>query len=627
MSGKKEICLFLLYFFVPQLFSVPIEVHTVTHQSKSLVEPITAVFSVQPKQSVLGQELLCTLLVTYDPRRISIRGLEMPKYDDNVFCEPLVGPQRSQIEVNGQQMIRLTWSMKVYSRQAGRLHLPGITVEYGRIDERREGFGGIFSLMFQQDERMYKQASNDLIMTIAALPAYATPVSIVGEYNACLASVDRSLLKQGDAAVLTIALHGRGNAGFDKSFSPRLPAGCVSYLDEIKRTNFGAIFRFVVQCNLAGKIEIPSQKFIFYNPHSKRFDLICSDPLTIEVTPSAVPPSVDMADEQMSKVSGEQYSNSYCDCSSSRDVSLLRSFTIPRTLFLFYCVLVMLVAICFRWRSRLKVYLVRTYFLIRRRYALYGLWRSSCRNDMTVDNAYLFFHTYTVVQDNTEKEDWVSVWSMLQERYFNGEHTTILSPKESERVLFWARRVPLKKIFFSVVVLGCVFLQASEIRPTPQLGEQVHKLRLAQRHASISDYDVIEKNIAQIKQAENKRSSLVTERMMRFGHIFPLVIWQLIFLCGLGLVWWRRTRILGIIFLLFAGIALLYAEYERSESWRYILVNTKLYLGPGSGYPVRKGVSSGDEVRVIRYPSEKVDSWKYVDACGEKGWLPHDVFV
>ncbi len=160
-------------------------------------------------------------------------------------------------------------------------------------------------------------------------------------------------------------------------------------------------------------------------------------------------------------------------------------------------------------------------------------------------------------------------------------------------------------------------------------GERIRDLRALQRCASLSLYDDIEHQIAELRDPKSicPRYTPAIARACRVGHLLPFIVWQLLFLCGLLLIFVRRSRIVGLLIILIVGVILLFAAYERSDRWRYISVDTTLYLGPGSGYPVRKGLVPGDEVRVIRRAPEKTDGWMFVDACGEKGWLPHDVVV
>lgn len=624
MSGK--FFLFLFAFHLP-LTAEQIAVHAVK-QGDQAAQPITTEFRAHPSHGLVGQELICEYMVTYDPRRITVRGLEIPQYGSAVFHEPFQGPRRDQVDVQGTQMVRLTWSTKLYPRQKGTVRLPGIQVEYGKIRERQDAFGSIFSWAFSRDEQLHRLQSDDLVLTIDPLPDSAHHIDAVGVYRSCAVQVDRTAVAQGEAVALTVELVGTGNAGFEQTFSPAAPQGVVWYRDGAKRTGAGAQFKFVVQCNGAGTVTIPAQRCVCYDPLKKEFYTLMSQPISISVSPSAA--TTPAVSTQSSIESDESDGDGECgvdDRETSTGPSLVRKMEIPQTLFWLLCLMLLSGMACWRWRKFLGRACARLMFFCRRLCARLRLTWLTWRGRLTARDAYRFFLSYTAY-DRDDRE-WRDFWLELQRHYFGGHADMILSRGESERVLFWAKRVAGR--FFVVILLTIASLQLrADAVPNPvSPGERIRDLRALQRSASLSLYDDIEHQIGELRDPKStcQRYTSAIARACRVGHLFPFIVWQLLFLCGLLAVFGRRSRIMGMLVILIVGVILLFAEYERSGRWRYVSANTALYLGPGSGYPVRKGLVPGDEVRVIRRVPEKTNRWMFVDACGEKGWLPHDVVV
>ncbi len=441
MSGK--FFLFLFAFHLP-LIAEQIAVRSVK-QGVPAAQPITTEFRARPTHGLVGQELTCEYLVTYDPRRITVRGLEIPQYGSAIFHEPFQGPSRDQVDVQGTQMVRLTWSTKLYPRQKGTIRVPGIQVEYGKIQERQETFGTIFSWAFSRDEQLHRLTSDDLVLTIDPLPDSPHHVDAVGVYRSCETQVDRTAVSQGEAVTLTVELTGSGNAGFEQTFSPAAPQGVVWYRDGAKRTSSGAQFKFVVQCNGAGTVTIPAQRCVCYDPLKKNFYTLMSQPISISVSPGAVNTSAISTQNTLgldeSDLEGEFGTDVHA---TPAGPSLVRKMEIPQTLFWLLCLMLLSGMACWRWREMLGRACVCAMFFCRRLCARLRLTWLTWRGRLTARDAYRFFLSYTVY-DRDDRE-WQDFWLELQRYYFGGHADMILSRGESERVLFWAKRIWKKNV-------------------------------------------------------------------------------------------------------------------------------------------------------------------------------------
>lgn len=158
----------------------------------------------------------------------------------------------------------------------------------------------------------------------------------------------------------------------------------------------------------------------------------------------------------------------------------------------------------------------------------------------------------------------------------------------------------------------------------------ISRLRKEQQYASWGEYGVLER---QIEQARKGASDTYVVRdipfftfIARLSHLLPFLFLQILFCLLLSMIFiLKRGRIFIFIFLVFCGILIWGGYRERSPSWRIIRARTELYLGPGSGYPVRRSLVPGDEVRLVSLSKKNGPTWILVDAYGVKGWLPHDV--
>ncbi|MCL5436276.1 MAG: BatD family protein [Candidatus Dependentiae bacterium] len=594
-----------------------------------------------PDRSLVGAPLLAHCIVTYDPRRANVRGLEIPEYGDQVFYEQFYGPSREQVEVDGLQMVRLTWTATLYPRAVGPLHLKGIAVEYGVVEERRGGLGGMFSWAFSREEQLHKTRSNDVAITIEPLPASKPPIDVVGLYRACRLRVDRSAVAEGEAIALTVELQGTGNAGFMPTFSPSLPQGTSCYRDGATRTGAGAIFKFVMQCNTAGSFTIPAQRFVCYDPIKREKYVVASEPLGITVSPRKVTNTVQSGTNAENLQDEDEAEREGTAERGIEAPTLLRRLEIPPRVFWALCLFLLLAASLWQWRGNLRrvlrALLRRAMRLVARLWLVWAAWRGT----LTVRMAYAFFleHTNYEVAD----ERWQAFWLVLQGWYFGGQADAPLGRSDAEQVRFWARRLAsrcdfrIKLSLFLLCAMGslCAAETASEqasrdaaVSPLA-IAMRVRELRATQRYASFTQYGEIEAAIGRARpaQAGCLRYLPFIARMCHLSHLLPFLVWQLLFLCGLLLFLLRRLRLWGLLVMLLVGFALLFATYERSERWRVLVTQTPLYLGPGSGYPISKGLVPGDEVRVINRAPVRATQWIYLDACGEKGWLPHDAVI
>lgn len=631
---KKNWLVNLVNFFlftllcVQMIFAEQVAVRPVarSNDSSGAVIPIMVDFRLNPSQIVVGQESLGECVVTYDPRRVSVRGLEVPQFGTALFSETLQGPSREQVEVQGVMMVRLVWSARIYPREAGTMRLPGVIVGYGVAQEQRHA--GFFSWAFSREQELHRIKSEDALLEVQPLPASKESINVVGQYTECQVSIDRAEIGQGEAVALTIKLFGSGNAGFEQNITPVLPDGCMWHHDGYLRTPVGAQFAFVVQCRQAGVVTIPEQRVQCYDPLTRKKYTIVSRALTVTVTQRAASPTSVVNDVSGGTSEDEEEDPIVAPIADTK-ISLVRKMQIPRMMFLMLCLLIL--GVMAGWSHRLVVVVVVMYlakmvgcFCARQR-LYWCFWRGRlCARDV-----YLFFMRYA--ETGSQHEGWRTFWIEVQSDYFGGAPDRIFSRTEGDRALFWVKRmtcrVPWRRHAALCVVL--VLTSTCVLAGDVSVGQQIKDIRAAQYYASYGMYEKLEQQIRDVRGTDEScmRYTPWMAFICRLSHLLPLICWQLFFLCALFLLYRRRTRVAGLLSVLVLGLIMWVVAYERSDAWHYVLIEVPLYLGPGSGYPIRRGLVPGNEVRLIRRASENGAVWLLVNACGEKGWLPHDAVV
>ncbi len=166
-----------------------------------------------------------------------------------------------------------------------------------QIQRRRQG-GNIFDDFFNDpffnnsQPVNYDAKSNTLKINVLPLPHQNIPKTFkgdVGDYT-MNSQLDQSDIKTNQPLDLKLNISGTGNIGLINTPELNLPPGFDQYdpktSDQINRTgsiNGSKTIDYLIVPRVAGKKEIPSIKFTFFNPNKREYITLSSPPYEINV--------------------------------------------------------------------------------------------------------------------------------------------------------------------------------------------------------------------------------------------------------------------------------------------------------------------------------------------------------
>jgi hypothetical protein len=219
--------------------------------------------------------------------------------DDRVSVEKINGKNFSVHIIRKTQLIPL---------QAGDITLDPVELDnniyFIRADavspkSSGQGLGGLLDRLFEPDlsgtpfTRHIVLDSKPVIVHVRPLPEAGKPADFngaVGRYS-ILSSIDSKEVDTGDAAILSVSVKGSGNLPVINAPSINWPANMESYdvsskesIDKTKAPLSGSkIFTYSFICTKPGKYVLPPVKLSYFDPGSRTYKAIETDPLHIQV--------------------------------------------------------------------------------------------------------------------------------------------------------------------------------------------------------------------------------------------------------------------------------------------------------------------------------------------------------
>ncbi len=116
----------------------------------------------------------------------------------------------------------------------------------------------------------------------------------IGEYRLSV-KVDRAQVEANQPVTITTEVSGKGNIKTITSPVIALPQGFKEYegggSEDISKDNYTVqgkkVFEKVVIPTIPGKLKIPPVRYTFFNPNEKKYEILESEPILLEVKPSA----------------------------------------------------------------------------------------------------------------------------------------------------------------------------------------------------------------------------------------------------------------------------------------------------------------------------------------------------
>lgn len=269
--------------------------------NKNVRTPVSVKIGVDKSDVFVGQQLLFTIKVYGMERDVSLDGISQPELK-SFSTTPLEGPIKKK-EKRGERVVDvLEWRCLAFPKEIGEIIIPAVSMGYQTVEARRRSRGGIWDFMGfgSHSSIVQKQTySNSIKMDVKKLPEFSSQTDAVGSFRSFSAKMDRKKASEGEGAVFTLSLEGQGN--FEMIPPPKLALpstlkyyesaqdvkkSTTKYADRVKT------FSYIVQGVKHGTWEIQPQKFVFFDPDTRSYKTLKTQPIMLAIEPSSSPPKV-----------------------------------------------------------------------------------------------------------------------------------------------------------------------------------------------------------------------------------------------------------------------------------------------------------------------------------------------
>lgn len=350
--------------------------------------------STNTTQAFVGQRITCTLALTFLKEEVSLKRLS----DIAVPFKPtnVTGPEISKTVINDQEYDVALWHWDIYPEKAGDFVIPKHYADMMLLGTQVSPFW-----LLPQTRRIH---SNDVHITVYALPSNIPSDMPIGTFTNYHAAVVPTAIKEGQATTVTLELEGDTHwdalsiqtlAGIDealRAYPSRQQV--VNYQKEggLQRKKF----EFVVHGLKVGTWDIPSQELAYFDVEMQRVETIKTDPITVTV----------VANADTTKLSTDANIHSLSDNAlCSNDLMLQKSIAVPEIylswwlFWLFMCMPLLVIPLL--WRDRLvkRYYACRAWY-----YADYDARKAVEKAEHEKDYASIYYIVTTYIASKTSKQ-------------------------------------------------------------------------------------------------------------------------------------------------------------------------------------------------------------------------------
>lgn len=286
------------------------------------------------------------------------------------FAVKEIGADTDTRDQSGKRVIQKKFLLTPIS--TGKKKIDPVEVHYlmPRARQARQAGGDIFDLFLGDfmDLRpeQKKTLSNALELDVQALPPYKGRVDAVGAFTSFKASLDKESVPVYETIKYTIRLEGEGNLEQVTAPQLSLPAAIKTYESKseiIQSLQFGSLdgekkFEYVLQPRKPGVLEIPSQRFTFFNYKKGEYETLRTEPLKIEVTGEAeaqtseAPTEAEVRKEEAKKVQQKEEHRQEEALQELVKNAKVKTSTIP---WYYFLALVLLLPLVLFWRNLLSL--------------------------------------------------------------------------------------------------------------------------------------------------------------------------------------------------------------------------------------------------------------------------------
>lgn len=245
-------------------------------------------------RAVIGEKIQCSLRFYCSDNNVSLQGLEEPETVHFTFADkkaPLAGTEY----IKGKRYSYVEWTWNAQPKKDGSLVIPAYGIDFLAPSDEEDDFLSPFSFFSRKRLERQRLYSNTVSVAIDPLPAFNGTVHAMGNFKYLAARMNPSHAKVGEGLVFSVELEGEGD--INEVEMPELSnmPDCFKWYDS-KSTVMPSnqkdgysrkTFEYIVQGLKPGEWEIPKQKFTFFNPKTRSYKTLESEPLLITIKPAA----------------------------------------------------------------------------------------------------------------------------------------------------------------------------------------------------------------------------------------------------------------------------------------------------------------------------------------------------
>lgn len=199
--------------------------------------------------------------------------------------------RKGTTEQQGERYAYLEWSGVLYPQRAGRITIPRIYFDYTEsasraLQQQWAQFMHMMSGFFSQ-----KQLSTEpMVLHVQQLPPSTQQVVGVGSITDVALTCSSKTIMQGESLTCHVRIDGAFDGDALQLPSLQVPETVRVYQSQTKKS--GAYpentitYEYIVQALEQGTIEIPAQRYCFFDPKSERYMVFTTPPHMIYVTPA-----------------------------------------------------------------------------------------------------------------------------------------------------------------------------------------------------------------------------------------------------------------------------------------------------------------------------------------------------
>lgn len=224
----------------------------------------------------VGQETMIRVRVYSAASSPEVESLHMSKVDEITVGEFKQVTTGSEIK-EGVKYRYKEFSAPLYAHTVGKFVIPAYSADIRDDNGRRSGF--FFFSAIAPTKQIH---SNTVSVAVRALPQHDRPYALIGDYHTATASVDPAVITVGQAIRYRITVLGTGNSALAKApLLSDMPATCKYYDSAVTELSGdeGIIFEYIVQPRQAGTWEIPAQEIDYFNPATKKYHTLQTEPV------------------------------------------------------------------------------------------------------------------------------------------------------------------------------------------------------------------------------------------------------------------------------------------------------------------------------------------------------------